>query len=40
MADKNTTTKYVPLSREEREELKTRISIAIGLSKHWHFTQT
>lgn len=33
MAEKKTTTKYIPLSREEREELKIRISIAIGLSK-------
>lgn len=40
MADKKTETKYVPLTREEREELKLRISIAIGLSKRWHFTQT
>lgn len=40
MADKKTTTKYIPLTREEREELKLRISIAIGLSKHWHFSQT
>ena len=40
MADKKTETKYVPLTREEREELKLRISIAIGLSKRWHFTHT
>jgi hypothetical protein len=39
MADKKTP-KYIPLSREEREELKLRISIAIGLSKRWNFTQT
>jgi hypothetical protein len=39
MADKKTP-KYIPLTREEREELKLRISIAIGLSKRWHFTQT
>jgi hypothetical protein len=40
MANKESTTKYIPLSREEREELKLRISIAIGLSKSWHFSQT
>ena len=40
MANKKSTTKYIPLSREEREELKLRISIAIGLSKNWHFSQT
>jgi hypothetical protein len=39
MANKESTTKYIPLSREEREELKLRISIAIGLSKRWHFSQ-
>jgi hypothetical protein len=39
MADKKTAMKYIPLSREEREELKQRISMTILWSKQWHFSQ-
>ena len=40
MANKKSPTKYIPLTCEEREELKVRISVVIGLSKYWHFSQT
>ena len=40
MAKKKSATKYIPLSREEREELKLRISFVIKMSKRMHFSKT
>ena len=40
MDNKESATNIIPLTREEREELRLRISIAIGLSKQLYYTQT
>lgn len=40
MANKKSVTKYIPLSREEREELKLRISFVINMSNRMHFSKT